>query len=321
MKKKTKRHGAWPIIVLATFLTVMTAQAASRSSRWNGEYFPNIALVNQDGKTVRFYDDLIKNKVVAINFIFTSCTYSCPLETAKLRQVETLLGDRVGRDVFMYSISIDPETDTPERLKKYAQKFKTGPGWQFLTGKKAEIDLLRQKLGVLGADAQNEKIDDHNLSFVFGNAATGQMKRSPYDNPKMLAALLGDQLQNYRSSHAGRKNYAQAPELPRLDHGEYLFRTRCQSCHSVGSGDAIGPDLAGVVSKRDRAWLTRWLKEPDRMLAEKDPIAMALYAKYKENPMPNLKLNNNDARALISYLKTESAKVATLGANPKKQLR
>ncbi len=105
------------------------AQAAvsenTSSQQWGQAYFPNTALVTQDGQPVRFFDDLIKDKVVAINFIFTTCTDSCPLETARLRQVQKLLGDRVGRDVFFYSISIDPETDTPEVLKQSRQKFHT----------------------------------------------------------------------------------------------------------------------------------------------------------------------------------------------------
>ena len=91
-------------------------------------------LVTQDGKKVRFFDDLIKGKVVAINFIFTGCSAACSMETARLRDVQDLLGDRMGKDVFFYSISIDPDNDTPEALKHYADKFKVGPGWTFLTG-------------------------------------------------------------------------------------------------------------------------------------------------------------------------------------------
>jgi protein SCO1/2 len=86
-----------------------TAKAASESATpWGGDYFPNTLLTDQDGRQVHFFDDLIKGKVVVINFIFTSCSDSCPLETARLRQVQKLLGDRVGKDIFFYSISIDP---------------------------------------------------------------------------------------------------------------------------------------------------------------------------------------------------------------------
>ena len=90
-------------------------------------YFPNTPLVNQDGKQVRFFDDLIKDKVVAINFIFTGCSDSCPVETARLRQVQKILGDRVGKDIFLYSISIDPYNDTPATLKRYAESSASAP--------------------------------------------------------------------------------------------------------------------------------------------------------------------------------------------------
>jgi protein SCO1/2 len=232
------------------------------------------------------------------------------LETAKLCQVQDLLGERVGRDVFIYSISIDPERDTPAALKRYAEKFKVKPGWEFLTGNKADIKLLRTKLGLYREESEGENLTEHNTSLIVGNEATGQwIKRSPFDNPKVLASVLGDQLHNYRVPKAGAKSYAEVPPMPKFTRGEYLFRTRCQSCHTVGAGDTAGPDLWGVVDKRDRAWLVRWLKVPDQMLKEKDPIAMALYAKYKELPMPNLKLNDVDASALIDYLEAESRRV------------
>jgi hypothetical protein len=103
---------------------------------------------------VRFFDDLIKDKVVMINIIYTSCPDVCPLETARLREVQKNLGDRVGKDVFMYSITVDPQRDTPEVLRKYAEKFDAGPGGLFLIEKKAEKSAKRQigpdLLGVTG---------------------------------------------------------------------------------------------------------------------------------------------------------------------------
>src|SRR6185503_16087443 len=120
----------------------------SGGARWGAEYFPNVELVSHEGRTVRFFDDLIRDKVVVIDFIYTSCPDACPLETAKLVEVQELLGDRVGKDVFLYSISIDPERDTPAVLREYAERFQTGPGWLFLTGAAADIRLLRQKLGM-----------------------------------------------------------------------------------------------------------------------------------------------------------------------------
>ncbi|MEW5852863.1 MAG: SCO family protein [Myxococcota bacterium] len=278
--------------------------AAPAGSPWGAGYFPNVTLVNQDGKPLRFYDDVIKDKVVLINFIFVGCGNACPLETANLRKVQEALGDRVGRDIFMYSISIDPEHDTPVALKEYAEKFKAGPGWQFLTGKAEDITLLRKKLGLY---REGEARADHTASLIVGNEATGQWrKRSAFDNPKVLAAVLGDDLFNYRRANTSRKSYADAPRIKHVDPGEDLFRRRCQACHTIGAGDTVGPDLRGVVAKRDRAWLSRWLKEPDQMLAEKDPTAMDLYARYKQVQMPNLKLSDSEVQLLIGYMETAS---------------
>jgi protein SCO1 len=297
------------ILLAAAALTLAGgAVAAPPGSPWGANYFPNIPLVNQDGKTLRFYDDMIKGKVVMINFFYATCHDACPLETAKLRQVQEALGDRVGKEIFMYSISIAPEHDTPAALKAYMEKFQVGPGWQFLTGKEADINLLRKKLGLY---EEGEARTDHTMNLIVGNEATGQWKqRSTFDNPKVLARVVGDELFNFsRPRPANEKSYAEAPTAIALDPGEDLFRRRCQVCHTVGAGDALGPDLAGVTNIRDRAWLTRWLKAPDEMLAEKDPIATALYAKYKELSMPNLRLSDKDAEVLIGYLEAESKRI------------
>src|SRR5262249_48296207 len=115
---------------------------AFATNLWGADYFPNVPLRTQDGTTVRFYDDLLKGKAVAINLIYTSCKDECPLETARLVQVQRLLGDHVGKDLSFYSISIDPTHDTPEVLKAYAAKFGVGPGWLFLTGEADDIKLI-----------------------------------------------------------------------------------------------------------------------------------------------------------------------------------
>lgn len=155
-------------------------------------YFPNVLLTTQDGKQVRFYDDLVKGKSVAINIIYTSCTDECPLETARMAEVQRLLGDHVGRDVFFYSISIDPEKDTAPVLKAYSEKFGVGPGWLFLTGKKEDIKLLTSKLGLSRAsDAINK--DGHASSLMLGSDVTGQwMRNSAVDNPKFLATTMAN---------------------------------------------------------------------------------------------------------------------------------
>src|SRR5690349_9738542 len=142
------------------FITLfLTAQTSS--------HFPNIELITQDGKTVHFYDDLIKGKIVAIDLIYTTCHYSCPLETARLAQVQKKLGSRVGSDIFFYSISIDPENDTPEALRAYMEKFHVGPGWTFLTGKKEDIIFLGKRLGRYTTPSVNA--DGHIAHLLIGN--------------------------------------------------------------------------------------------------------------------------------------------------------
>ncbi len=284
--------------------------------RWGASYFPNIPLTTHDGKSVRFFDDLIEDKVVVINFIYTSCKAVCPVETAQLRQVQKLLGDRVGRDVFMYSITIDPEHDTAEVLKKYREKFDIGPGWTFLTGKKEDIILLRKKLGLYIEDIQEVAEDgtiDHNTNLVIGNQATGRwMKRSPYEDSHVLASMIGDWLHNWTKARKTKRSYEDAPAITSISKtdGDYLFRTRCVSCHTIGGGDRIGPDLLGVTQRRDRNWLARWIAEPDKMLAEKDPIAIALFARYNDIQMPNLDLTSVDINNLLTYLQKLDASAA-----------
>ena len=107
-------------------------------------YFPNLLLTTQENQQVRLYDDLIKDKVVLINFMYTSCGRICPRTTQNLVSVQRLLGERAGHEVFMYSFTLDPTHDTPDVLKEYAQMHHVGPGWQFLTGKPDEMEVLRR---------------------------------------------------------------------------------------------------------------------------------------------------------------------------------
>ena len=130
---------------------------------------PNVVLTTHEGEQVRFYDDLVKDKFVTINMVYTSCKATCPLTTANLVRVQKMLGDRVGRDLFMYSISIDPERDTPKVLKKYAKTHGVGKGWQFLTGKPEDIEDLRIKLGFRWANP----VRDANKDFHTGNLRYG----------------------------------------------------------------------------------------------------------------------------------------------------
>src|SRR5437667_2536391 len=106
--------------------------------------FPNVVLTTHEGEQVRFYDDLIKDEFVTINMMYTTCKATCPLTTANLVRVQKLLADRVGRDLFMYSITLDPKQDTPEVLNEYAKTFGDGAGWTFLNGNADDLEPLRR---------------------------------------------------------------------------------------------------------------------------------------------------------------------------------
>lgn len=283
-------------------LSAGVATAAPAGSPWGANYFPNVPLVTHEGQTIRFYDDLIKDKIVIVSFIYTSCKSECPLITANLARVEKLLGDRVGREVFMYSISIDPEHDTPEALKEYAARFHTGPGWLFLTGKPEDIQLIRTKF------RDREPIEDHSGVLKIGNDRTGQwVSNSAIDTPAYIAKVVGNWMDpNWQQRELPASVPVVAVALPSdAGPGQALFRKTCAACHQIGGGDLVGPDLKGVTQRREREWLARFLLAPDQMLERGDPIASELFAKYKI-PMPNLKLTERDAADLITYIDARS---------------
>jgi protein SCO1/2 len=266
--------------------------ASNAGSVWGKDYFPNYELTAHTGETLRFFDDVIEGKVVAVNFIFTSC-----------------------KDVFFHSITIDPETDTVEVLHDYAERFGVdGDNWKFLTGNKEEIDIIREKFGLFGDPEEEQDLSNHNINLMLGNQSTGQwVRRSPFENPYILANQLGTWLHGFRqvSAHTNR-DYASAPKLRQISDGEMMFRDRCSSCHVISGGFVpqrnvrpLGPDLFGVTERRDAAWLRRWMAEPDKMVESGDPIAVAMSGAW-EVVMPNFSLDPNEIDNLIRYIESES---------------
>ena len=137
------------------------------------KYFSDVELINQDGEKVRFYTDVLKGKTVVVNAFFTTCTSVCPPMNRSFEKIQEAFGDRVGRDVFLVSISVDPVTDTPARLKEYAAKFHARKGWTFLTGKKENVDWALYKLGQYVEDKEG-----HKTVIIVGNEATGLWKKA-----------------------------------------------------------------------------------------------------------------------------------------------
>lgn len=134
-------------------------------------FLPNVPLVAHTGETFNFYDDLIRDRTVLFNFFLVGCTDGrCPIATANLRQVQEMLGDRMGRDVFFYSITLQPEMDSPQVLKEYTEVFDIKPGWLFLTGKKKDIELLRRSQGFVDPDPERDKdLTNHIGMARYGN--------------------------------------------------------------------------------------------------------------------------------------------------------
>jgi len=136
-------------------------------------YFGEIELVNQNGEKMHLYSDLLKGKVVIINSFFGTCQGSCLPMNRNLEKVQQSMGDHIGKDVYIISISVDPAVDTPARLKEYARKLNAKPGWYFLTGEKENVDLALHKLGQYVENKQ-----DHLNIFIIGNERTGLWKKA-----------------------------------------------------------------------------------------------------------------------------------------------
>ena len=148
---------------------------------------PNTHVLDQNGKQLSFYNDLIKGKTVAINFIFTTCTTVCPPLTATFRKVQQTAAER-GLDVKLVSVSVDPVIDTPERLRAFAEKFNADAGWTFVTGEKGEIDSLLQSLGV----AVTNK-NDHTPMILIGNDSLDYWTRAyGLSSPTKLVDLIAE---------------------------------------------------------------------------------------------------------------------------------
>ncbi len=155
-------------------------------------HLPNVALMTQDGKRVYFYDDLVKDKMVVINFMYAHCEKLCPTMTANLVRVQKILHDRIGHDIFMYSITLKPEEDTSQVLKEYADMHGTGPGWLFLTGKPADIELLRRSLGFTSSDPSEDADKSTHIGMLrIGNEPMLRWSACPAEaNTQWIAASI-----------------------------------------------------------------------------------------------------------------------------------
>lgn len=141
---------------------------------------PNVTLVTHEGRQVCFYDDLVKGRMVVIHFMYTRCRGICLPSTANLAEVQKALGARMGRDVTFLSLSLDAEEDSPSDLKAFGEAHGAGPGWVFLTGQKADIELLRRRLGAYDPDPSvDADRSQHTAVVILGNEPKGRWQAIP----------------------------------------------------------------------------------------------------------------------------------------------
>lgn len=153
-------------------------------------------LLDQDGRALHFKSDVLGDRLVVMNFIYTTCTTVCPILSAKFTRLQRTLGDRVGREVFLVSVSIDPTRDTPPRLKAYAAKHKAGPGWIHLTGRKDDVDELLKGLGAYTAN-----FVEHAPMLLIGDGRTGRWARlNGFPTPEQVISQIDDLLASRRQA-------------------------------------------------------------------------------------------------------------------------
>ncbi len=177
------------VILLACDLSIARAQETPSLSE---KYFTDTELINQDGKKVRFFSDVLKGKTVVINVFFTTCTGSCPVMNKGFETIQEGLGEHLGKDVRLVSITVDPVTDTPAKLKEYAKRFNAKPGWIFLTGTKENVETILKKLGNNVTDK-----NDHSNIVTIGNEHTGLWKKAfgmakPEELLKVIESVMND---------------------------------------------------------------------------------------------------------------------------------
>lgn len=182
-----KQMGRGALLPLAMATTAGSSLRAAPGPR--AHYFPNSIVQTHDGRSLRFYDDVVNGRVVLFNMMYAVCTGICPGNTANLRAVQQALGDRIGRDVFMVSMTLQPQFDTPEVLRDYVKSYSIKPGWLFLTGKPADMDVIRRKLGFFNDDPRLDgDLANHTGMLRLGNERLDRWSMMPaLSNPDQIA--------------------------------------------------------------------------------------------------------------------------------------
>jgi protein SCO1/2 len=172
---------------LAASLPVHAAPQGPRAG-----YFPNTQVTTHEGKNLRFYDDVVRGRTVLYNMMYSVCTGICPGNTANLLQVQEALGSRLGKDIFMVSMTLQPELDTPEALRDYVKRYSIKPGWTFLTGRPQEMEAIRRKLGFFNPDPGiDSDLTNHTGMVRIGNEKLDRWTMMPaLGSPKQIVRAV-----------------------------------------------------------------------------------------------------------------------------------
>ena len=296
-----------------------TASAPPAEASPAHRYFTDVELVDQDGVTRRLYRDLLRGKVVIINSFFTTCTSICPPMSNNLRQIQDWLGERLGKEVHLLSLSVDSTRDTPGRLKEYAGRLRARPGWYFLTGKKENVEVALGKLGLAAREPEQ-----HTSIILIGNEPTGLWKKAfglarAAELIKLVEEVLADG--QMKQQKQGRQIYLQGrPASGRElkaslggDSAEMLATLMpCVNCHGVDGegrpeGGAVPPEITWkaltrpyeVVSPSGR----RHPPYTDRSLLRALTLGVDPAGNPFLNIMPRYRLTHDEAADLLAYLK------------------
>jgi protein SCO1/2 len=198
----TSKRRFWLLLAVLVLLAPATAAPAVEGDAADAgdsarKYFTDVVLKTHEGKDVRLYSDLMEDKVVVITAFFTTCVGVCPVTAANLQKIQRWLGPRLGEDVVMLSMTVDPETDTLAKLADYAETMQARPGWYFLTGEKQNLDFALGKLGLHTDDKEA-----HSPVFLIGNVRSGLWKKAlGMAQPKELIEILGSVLDDRLETH------------------------------------------------------------------------------------------------------------------------
>lgn len=179
MSRRTPFLATLSLVLILLLTLLLTAAVPARAARPAAEveaarsYFGDTELIDQDGRVQRFYSDLLDGKIVVIDSIFTTCTLVCPVLGQKMKSLQAAAGDRLGDDVHLISISVDPETDTPAKLRAFGEQFGAREGWYFLTGSRENVERVLHKLGFAVDDKES-----HSTIVLMGNERTGLWKKT-----------------------------------------------------------------------------------------------------------------------------------------------